>query len=84
MEQKKIGYLIDQMQTTLDGMVDRLMKVERILMGSKPSVYIDEQTALLSSEDADIRFIERKVAENEMPEMHQQDRSAGNPEVCQQ
>jgi hypothetical protein len=81
---QKIGNIIEQMQTTMDGMLERLAKLEGALVAlkqsRKPSVYIDEQTALLSSEDADIRFIARKVAENELSQMREQDRGTGNTE----
>lgn len=76
----KIGNIIEQMQVTMDGMLERLAKLEGALLTLKqsrrPSVYIDERTALLSSNEADIRFIDRKVAENELSEMRKQDRGA--------
>lgn len=82
---QKIGNIIEQMQTTMDGMLERLAKLEGALLtlkqSRKPSVYIDERTALLSSEEADIRFIARKVAENELSEMREKERSSGNTEV---
>lgn len=83
---QKIGNIIEQMQTTMDGMLERLAKLEGALLTLKqsrtPSVYIDERTALLSSEDADIRFIARKVAENELSEMRKQDRGVRDTEDC--
>ena len=81
---QKIGNIIEQMQTTMDGMLERLAKLEGALLtlkqSRKPSVYIDERTALLSSEEADIRFIARKVAENELSEMRKQDRGVRDTE----
>ena len=41
----------------------------------KPSIYIDERTALLSSEEADIRWIN-----NEMSKVREEDRSPGDKE----
>lgn len=81
---QKIGNIIEQMQVTMDGMLERLIKLEGALatlkQSRKPSVYIDERTALLSSDDADIRFIARKVAENELSEMREQDRGVRDTE----
>ena len=73
MDQNKIGNIIEQMQTTMDGMLERLIKLEGALhslrTSKKPSIYIDEKTALLSSKDADIRWIAEKVKDHEMSEM---------------
>lgn len=70
---QKIGNIIEQMQTTMDGMLERLIKLEGALhslrTSRKPSIYIDEKTALLSSNDADIRWIAEKVEDHEMSEM---------------
>jgi hypothetical protein len=85
MTQQKIGHLVDQMQTTLDGIVERLTRLELALANlkplRKPSVYVDETTALLSSEEADIRFIARKVAENELSKMQQENGCARDSKV---
>ena len=85
MTQQKIGHLVDQMQTTLDGILERLTRLELALANlkqlRKPSIYVDESTALLSSNEADIRFIARKVAENELSKMQSQDRCSRNEKV---
>lgn len=77
MDQNKIGNIIEQMQVTMDGMIERLVKLEMELSSlqqsgrslKKPKLYIDEKTALLSSNDADIRWIAEKVEDHEMSEM---------------
>ena len=77
MDQNKIGNIIEQMQVTMDGMIERLAKLEMELSSlqqsgislKKPKLYIDEKTALLSSSEADIRWIAEKVEAHEMSEM---------------
>ena len=74
---QKIGNIIEQMQVTMDGMIERLAKLEMELSSlqqsgislKKPKLYIDENTALLSSNEADIRWIAEKVEAHEMSEM---------------
>lgn len=77
--EQKIGNIIEQMQTTMEGMLERLAKLEGALhslrTSKKPSIYIDERTALLSSEEADIRWIN-----NEMSKVREEDRSPGDKE----
>ena len=77
--EQKIGNIIDQMQTTMEGMLERLAKLEGALhslrTSKKPSIYIDERTALLSSEEADIRWIN-----NEMSKVREEDGSSGDKE----
>lgn len=77
----KIGNIIEQMQTTMDGMLERLIKLEGALhslrISKKPSIYIDERTALLSSEEADIRWIN-----NEVSKVRDENGSLGDEEDC--
>lgn len=77
--EQRIGNIIEQMQTTMEGMLERLAKLEGALhslrTSKKPSIYIDERTALLSSEEADIRWIN-----NEMSKVREEDRSSGDKE----
>lgn len=77
--EQRIGNIIEQMQTTMEGMLERLAKLEGALhslrTSRKPSIYIDERTALLSSEEADIRWIN-----NEMSKVREEDRSPGDKE----
>jgi hypothetical protein len=59
------------METTVDGVIDRIRKIEDMLQeleSSRPVVYIDEDTALLSSNEADIRFI-RGELNNELSDL---------------
>ena len=69
-EMERIGNQIEQVQTAMDGLIERLVQAEETLAGleqsRKPLVYIDERTALLSSNEADIRFIESKEEANEV------------------
>ena len=77
----KIGNIIEQMQVTMDGMLERLAKLEGALLTLKqsrrPSVYIDERTALLSSNEADIKWID-----NELSKMRKEDGSFRDKEDC--
>lgn len=82
---QQIGHLVDQMQTTLDGIVERLTRLELALANlkalKKSSVYIDDNTALLSSNEADIRFIKKRIAENELSKMQRKNRRSRNKKV---
>ena len=63
---KRMANQLKQMEHTVDGMIDRINKLEKMLSDmekSRPVVYIDEDTALLSSNEADIRFIKSKVGD---------------------
>lgn len=68
-EIERIGNTLEQMQTTMDGLVERLAKLEGAMMALKqdPSkkslVYIDKDTALMSSEDADIQWVRNKITD---------------------
>lgn len=65
-EMERIGNQIEQIQTAMDGLVERLAKLEGILNQSKQSsVYIDESTALMSSEYSDIEWVRNKITETE-------------------
>ena len=65
-EMERIGNQIEQIQTAMDGLVERLAKLEGILNQSKrSSVYIDESTALMSSEYSDIEWVRNKITETE-------------------
>lgn len=68
---KRMANQLKQMENTVDGMIDRINKLEKMLSdieASRPVVYIDEDTALISSNEADIRFIKGKV-ENELSDL---------------
>lgn len=61
---QRLANQIMQMETTVDGVIDRIRKIEGMieeLETSRPVVYINEDTALLSSRDADIKFIRGKL-----------------------
>lgn len=68
-EIERIGNTLEQMQTAMDGLVERLAKLEGAMMALKqdPSkkslVYIDKDTALMSSEDADIQWVRNKITD---------------------
>ena len=72
MEQtKRMANQLEQMESTMDGIIDRINRLEELLSDmekSRPVVYIDEDTALISSNEADIRFIKKK-AEDELDEL---------------
>lgn len=68
---KRMANQLKQMENTVDGMIDRINKLEKMLSdieASRPVVYIDEDTALISSNEADIQFIKGKV-ENELSDL---------------
>ena len=61
---QRLANQIMQMETAVDGVLDRIRKIEGMLEeleSSRPVVYINEDTALLSSRDADIQFIRGKL-----------------------
>lgn len=63
-EMERIGNQLEQIQTAMDGLVERLAKLEGMMNQSRskrPLVFIDEQTALLSSNEADIEWINSKI-----------------------
>ena len=71
MQTKRMANQLEQMTETVDGIVDRIQKLETLLSqleSSRPVLYIDEDTALLSSNEADIRFLKSK-AEGELNEL---------------
>lgn len=61
-EIERMGNQLEQIQTAMGGLIERIVRAEETLVdleqSRKPLVYIDEQTALMSSNEADIRFIE--------------------------
>ena len=68
---QRLANQLMQMETTVDGVIDRIRKIEDMLQeleSSRPVVYIDEDTALLSSKEADIRFI-REELNNELSDL---------------
>lgn len=64
---KRMENQMEQLETALSGALDRIRNVEEQLAewdnSKKPVVYVDEDTCLLSSDEADIRFIKRKLEE---------------------
>ena len=74
LQTKRMANHLKQMGTTVDGMIDRINRLEEMLSEiekSRPVVYIDEDTALISSEEADIRFLKGKTEAqlNELSEL---------------
>ena len=68
MEGQRLANQILQMETIVDGVIDRIQKIEAMiedLEKSRPTIYVNEDTALLSSEDADIKFVRGKL-DNEL------------------
>lgn len=77
---KRMANQLKQMENTVDGMIDRINKLEKMLSdieASRPVVYIDEDTALISSNEADIQFIKGKV-ENELSDLCNEQLCKGN------
>lgn len=76
MEQtKRMANQLEQMESTMDGIIDRINRLEELLSDiekSRPVVYVDEDTALISSNEADIRFIKKKAEDklDELSSMH--------------
>ena len=68
---KRMANQLEQMTETVDGIVERIQTMEGLISqieSSRPVLYIDEDTALLSSNEADIRFLKGK-AEGELNEL---------------
>ena len=84
---KRMANQLEQMTETVDGIVDRIQKLETLLSqleSSRPVVYIDEDTALISSNEADIRFTKKKAESrlNELSGMYDKQLLQGDPS-CQ-
>lgn len=68
-EMERIGNQLEQIQTAMDGLVERLAKLEGAMMALKqdPSkkslVYIDESTALMSGRESDIEWVRNKITD---------------------
>jgi hypothetical protein len=71
-EMERIGNQIEQIQTAMDGLVERLAKLEGAMVALKqdPSkksfVYIDESTALIGAGSSDIEWVRNKITETEL------------------
>jgi predicted nucleic acid-binding Zn-ribbon protein len=81
---KRMANQIMQMENTVDGMIDRINKLEELLSDiekSRPVVYINEDTALISSNEADIRWVKGKV-ENELSDLRNEQLLQGDTQ-CQ-
>ena len=77
---KRMANQLKQIEMTVDGMVDRINRLEKMLSdmeASRPVIFVDEDTALLSSNEADIRFIKSKV-ENELSDLCNEQLLQGN------
>lgn len=77
---KRMANQLEQIEMTVDGMVDRINRLEQLLSdmeASRPVVFVDEDTALISSNEADIRFIKSKV-ENELSDLCNEQLLQGN------
>ena len=78
---QRLANQIMQMETAVDGVLDRIRKIEGMLEeleSSRPVVYINEDTALLSSRDADIQFI-RGELNDELSDLHNEHVLQGDP-----
>lgn len=78
---QRLANQIMQMETAVDGVLDRIRKIEGMLEeleSSRPVVYINEDTALLSSRDADIQFIRGKL-NDELSDLHNEHVLQGDP-----
>lgn len=64
---KRMENQMEQVQVAMSGALERIAALEAQLKEfesgaiRKPVVYVDEETCLLSSEEADIKFIKRKL-----------------------
>lgn len=77
---KRMANQLEQIEMTVDGMVDRINRLEQLLSdmeASRPVIFVDEDTALISSNEADIRFIKSKV-ENELSDLCNEQLLQGN------
>lgn len=80
---QKIGNEIEQLQFSMDGIVEKLARIEAQLHSlqsfrknlNEHKIYVDEQTALIIGDDADVEYVNRKMVENEMPKMSGKDKS---------
>lgn len=66
MEGQRLANHLSQMETTVDGVIDRIQKIEAMIQDletSRPVVYINEDTALISSAEADIKFVRGKLTD---------------------
>lgn len=64
----RIQNKILQVETTVEGILDRIIKIERALEDFEKSrrfMYVDEELALVSSKDSDAEYLEWKK-ENEL------------------
>jgi hypothetical protein len=80
---QRLANQIMQMETAVDGVIDRIRKIEAMIEdmeNSRPVLYINEDTALLTSEEADIRFIKGKI-NDELSDMRNKYLHKGN-EKC--
>lgn len=78
---QRLANQIMQMETTVDGVIDRIRKIEEMieeLESSRPVVYINEDTALLSSRDVDIQFIRGKL-NDELSDLRNEHILQGDP-----
>lgn len=68
-EMERIGNTLEQIQTAMDGIVERLAKLEGAMMAlkcdpsKKPLVYIDESTCLMSGRESDIEWVRNKITD---------------------
>lgn len=64
---KRMENQMEQLETALAGALERITSIESQLVDydagklKKPVVYVDEDTCLMSSDDADIEFIKSKL-----------------------
>lgn len=59
----RMGIKMEMLETALEGAFERIQTIESQLAewekSRKPVVYVDEETCLISSHEADIEFIKR-------------------------
>ena len=80
---KRMANQLEQMTETVDGIVERIRTMEELISqieSSRPVLYIDEDTALLSSNEADIRFLKGKAEDklNDLSELRSEQLRQGD------
>lgn len=72
---QKMANQLEQMEIIMDGMLDRLGRMEELCAQlktsrPKPKVFINEDTAILSSNEADIEWVQSHGGKiDELPNM---------------
>lgn len=71
---EKLANQIEQIELVMDGMLDRLGRMETLceefkISRPRPRVYIDDQTALISSHEADIIWMDEETERKKQDEL---------------